>query len=75
MKDFKNMAASFGRVFVVAIMIKFMDLGADVFALNMESLRHLFQAGMVSLIPVAIRYFNPNDESFGVKKEEAKDGN
>jgi hypothetical protein len=25
---------------------------------------------MVSLIPVAIRYFNPNDEAFGVKKTE-----
>jgi hypothetical protein len=72
MKGFKNMAGSFGRVFMVAVMIKFMDLGADVFALNMESLRHLFQAGMVSLIPVAIRYFNPNDESFGVKKSEVE---
>ena len=70
MKDFKNMAASFARVFMVAVMIKFMDLGADVFALNMESARHLIQAGIVSLIPVMIRYFNPNDESFGVKKSE-----
>ena len=72
MKDFKNMAASFGRVFMVAILIKFMDLGADVFALDKESLKNLFQAGMVSLIPVAIRYFNPNDESFGVKKSESE---
>jgi hypothetical protein len=70
MKDFKAMAASFGRVFMVAVMIKFMDLGADVFSLDIAGLKNLIQAGMVSLIPVAIRYFNPNDEAFGVKKTE-----
>jgi hypothetical protein len=70
MKDFKNILASFGRVFIVAILIKFMDLGADIFALDTESAKHLVQAGVVSLIPVIIRYANPNDASFGLKKEE-----
>lgn len=64
----KNILASWGRVMIVAVLMKFMDLGADVFALNVESLKHLIQAGVVSLIPVIIRYLNPNDSSFGVKK-------
>lgn len=64
----KNIIYSWARVLIVAILIKFMDLGADIFALNSESLKHLAQAGIAALIPVIIRYLNPNDSSFGVKK-------
>jgi hypothetical protein len=69
----KKIFASWGRVMIVAVLIKFMDLGGDVFALNTENLKHLAQAGIAALIPVLIRFFNPNDDAFGVvkAKEEA----
>jgi len=70
MKDFKNILASWFRVLIVAVLMKFMDLGADVFSLNIESLKHLAQAGIAALIPVIIRYANPNDASFGIKAKE-----
>lgn len=65
----KNVLFSWGRVFIVAVLIKFMDLGANVFALNIENLQHLVQAGVVSIIPVLIRFLNPNDASYGIQKK------
>jgi hypothetical protein len=66
-----KMFASWGRVFLVAVLIKFMDLGADLFALNLDSLRHIMQAGVASMIPVIIRYLNPNDTAYGINKEQS----
>lgn len=66
----KKILASWARVMIVAVLIKFMDLGGDIFALNLEALKHLIQAAVASLVPVIIRYVNPNDDAFGIVKEE-----
>lgn len=66
MKNFLNtIAGSWLKVFAVAVLIKFSDLGADLFALNLETLKHLLQAGFVATIPVIINYLNPNDTRYG----------
>ena len=69
MKNATKILKSWARVMVVAILIKFMDLGADLFSMNLESLKHLVQAGVVAVIPVIIRYFDPTDTAFGVVKK------
>ena len=69
MKNFLNsIAGSWLKVFAVAIMVKFLDMGADVFALNAESLKHLLQAGIVAVVPVVINFLNPNDPRYGLNK-------
>jgi hypothetical protein len=45
-----------------------MDMGGDLFALNVETLKHLFQAGVVAIIPVIINYLNPLDKRYGHKE-------
>lgn len=68
MKNFLNtMAGSWLKVFAVAVLVKFMDLGGDIFALNIDSLRHLVQAGVIAAIPVIINFLNPNDPRYGRK--------
>jgi hypothetical protein len=69
MKRFLNsIAGSWLKVFIVAVLVKFMDMGGDLFALNIETLKHLFQAGVVAIIPVIINYLNPLDKRYGHKE-------
>ena len=66
MKNFLNtIAGSWLKVFLVAVLVKFSDLGGDLFALDLVSLRHLLQAGVIATIPVIINYLNPNDTRYG----------
>jgi hypothetical protein len=53
------------KVFAIAVLVKFQDLGADVFSLDLESVKHLVQAGIVALIPVIINSLNPSDTRYG----------
>ncbi len=69
MKNATKILKSWARVMVVAILVKFMDLGADLFSMNLESLKHLVQAGVVAVIPVILRYLDPTDAAFGVIKK------
>ena len=69
MKEFLKMLASWGRVFLTEIIIKFMELGADIFTLNHENGKYLITAGVISLLPVILRALNPNDEGFGITKK------
>jgi hypothetical protein len=70
MKNFLNtMAGSWLKVFAVAVLVKFLDLGGDIFALNIEALKHLIQAGVVAAIPVVINYLNGGDKRYGNKDE------
>jgi hypothetical protein len=70
MKKLNTVWASWIKVFAVAILVKFMDIGANLFALNIESLQHLVQAGVVAVIPVVINYLNPADTRYGKKEDE-----
>lgn len=64
-KFLNSIYGSWLKVFAVAILVKFSDLGADVFSLDAESLKHIVNAGVLALIPVIINYLNPADPRYG----------
>lgn len=68
-KFLNSIWGSWLKVFAVAVLVKFTDLGGDVFALNAESLKHLANAGIIALIPVIINYLNPQHKNYGIGKD------
>ncbi len=60
MKEVKLLAASWGRSFLSAALATYVVVGFDAKA--------LFYSGLAAIIPMVMRYLNPNDSSFGVKK-------
>jgi hypothetical protein len=69
MKNFLNtMVGSWLKVFIVAVLIEWQLLGADLWALNIDTLKHLANAGWIALLPVIINYLNPNDPRYGQNK-------
>ena len=61
----KKALASYGRSFVGAGLATFLATGGDIFALNGDGLKAIVSAGIAALLPVALRWANPNDDSFG----------
>lgn len=61
----KAMLASWARSFLAAALSAFVATGGDVFSLNLDGLKAIVTAGVVAVLPVALRYLNPNDASFG----------
>jgi hypothetical protein len=53
------MAASWGRSFLAAAIAVYMSGNTDIKAIG--------SAGLAAVLPVVLRYLNPNDSSFGVK--------
>jgi len=72
MKSLNTMLASWGKVFLVAVLVKFSDLGSNLFAINIETLQHLIQAGVIATIPVIINYLNTADTRYGKGHEDEK---
>ena len=68
MKFLNTMAGSWLKVFLVAVLIKFSDLGANIFSLDTESIKHLANAGIIAVIPVLINFLNPQDNRYGPGK-------
>lgn len=56
-EDFKAILASWGRSFVAAVLALYSAGETDP--------KMLLNAGIAAVLPVAIRYFNPNDIAFG----------
>jgi hypothetical protein len=61
----KKALASYGRSFVGAALATFLAAGGDIFSLNGDGLKAIVSAGIAALLPVALRWANPNDDSFG----------
>lgn len=59
MKDAKAIAASWARSFVAASLALYMAGETDVKKLGM--------AGLAAVLPVVLRWLNPNDSAFGRK--------
>lgn len=68
-KELKATLASWGRSFAAACLAQFIALGGSVFDLNQDGVKHIVAAGLAAVVPVVIRWLNPNDHSFGVKGE------
>lgn len=61
MKEFKALAASWARSFLAAALAVYMAGVTDPKA--------LLSAGAAAVLPVIVRYLNPNDKQFGVRGE------
>ena len=61
----KKALASYGRSFVGAALATFLASGGDIFSLNGDGLKAIVSAGIAALLPVALSWANPNDDSFG----------
>lgn len=69
-KELKSTLASWGRAFLAACFAQFLALGGSVFDLSADGVKHIIAAGVAALLPVIIRYLNPNDKAFGYKGED-----
>jgi hypothetical protein len=69
MKFLNSVWGSWLKVFAVAVLVKFSDLGGDLFSLDLQSVKHLVNAGIIALIPVIINFLNPNDSRYGIGKD------
>lgn len=58
MKEFKALAASWGRSFIASSLAVYMAGVTDPKA--------IFAAGAASVLPVILRWLNPNDAQFGI---------
>jgi hypothetical protein len=59
MTDFKAMAASWARSFLAA--------GIAVYMAGITDPKAIGGAGLAAVLPVVLRYLNPNDTAFGSK--------
>jgi hypothetical protein len=59
MKDLKALAASWARSFMAA--------GIAVYMAGVTDPKAIAGAGLAAVLPVVLRYLNPNDASFGLK--------
>ena len=60
MNEMKLMAASWARSFLAA--------GIAVYMAGVTDPADIAKAGLAALLPVVLRYLNPNDAAFGMKK-------
>ena len=58
MKEFKKLAASWGRSFLAAVIAMYLA--------GVTDWKALFGAGLAAVLPVVLRWLNPKDSSFGV---------
>lgn len=68
-KEKKALVASWGRSFLAACLAQFLALGGSAFDLNGDAVKSVIAAGLAAILPVLIRWLNPNDVAFGYKGE------
>lgn len=68
-KEQKALFASWGRSFLAACLAQFIAIGGSAFDLDGDGLKSIVAAGLAAVIPVIIRWLNPNDKAFGYKGE------
>ena len=68
-KEQKALLASWGRSFAAACVAQFLALGGSAFDLNGDAAKSIISAGVAALLPVILRWLNPNDVAFGYKGE------
>jgi hypothetical protein len=68
-KENKALLASWGRSFVAACLAQFLALGGSAFDINGDALKSVIAAGLAAVLPVVLRWLNPNDKAFGYTGE------
>jgi hypothetical protein len=54
---------------LAAVVAQLIVLGDSVLDLNRDGIRSLAAAGLAAVLPVILRWLNPNDNAFGNKGE------
>jgi hypothetical protein len=62
----KKILQSALNALVIALLTQFVALGADVFALDSDSVKTLVNAGVSAAVWVVFRFLNPKDAAYGV---------
>jgi len=67
-KEYQAILASWARSFLAACLAQFIALGGAAFDLGADGWKSVISAGVAAVVPVVIRWLNPNDASFGRKE-------
>lgn len=59
--------SSWGRSFLAACLAQFIALGGGAFDFGADGWKSVLSAGIAAVVPVIIRWLNPDDKAFGVK--------
>jgi hypothetical protein len=68
-KEQKALFASWGRSFLAACLAQFIAIGGSAFDVSAEGWKSIVAAGLAAVVPVIIRWLNPEDKAFGYKGE------
>lgn len=60
--------SSWGRSFLAACLAQFIALGGGAFDFGADGWKAVLSSGIAAVVPVIIRWLNPNDKAFGVKE-------
>lgn len=66
-KSTQAVLASWGRSFLAACLAQFIALGGGAFDFGIDGWKTILASGIAAVVPVIIRWLNPDDKSFGVK--------
>jgi hypothetical protein len=67
-KSTQLVISSWGRSFLAACLAQFIALGGGAFDFGIDGWKTILASGIAAVVPVIIRWLNPNDKSFGVKE-------
>jgi hypothetical protein len=66
-KSVQATIASWARSFLAACLAQFIALGGGAFDFGVDGWKSVLSAGIAAVVPVVIRWLNPEDKAFGVK--------
>lgn len=64
-KQNKALFASWARSFLAGCLAQFIAIGGGAFDLGADGLKSVVAAGLAAVVPVILRWLNPNDTAFG----------
>ena len=64
-KSTQAVIASWARSFLAACLAQFIALGGGAFDFGVDGWKSVLSAGIAAVVPVVIRWLNPEDKSFG----------
>jgi hypothetical protein len=68
----KALWASYGRSLLATILASIFAVGKLPFEMTSQDWYGVANAVWIAVIPVAIRFLNPNDQAFGITKDGAE---
>ena len=69
-KSTQAVISSWARSFLAACLAQFIALGGGAFDFGVDGWKSVLSAGIAAVVPVVIRWLNPEDKSFGAGARE-----